>query len=96
MGKATAALVHTGDVYGPAARKVARNLHVANEGGAVDHGCRAAPRDTAISGVDGHESALADVKVVPGNVQCPKNGELGLLSAQPDSRSAEPSLKAQK
>ena len=26
----------------------------------------------------------------------PKNGELGLLSAQPDSRSAEPSLKAQK
>src|SRR6266496_3980882 len=26
----------------------------------------------------------------------PKKGELGLLSAQPDSRSAEPSLKAQK
>src|SRR4029077_11165813 len=26
----------------------------------------------------------------------PKNGELGLFSTQPDSRSAEPSLKAQK
>src|SRR6266403_4120219 len=26
----------------------------------------------------------------------PKNGEAGLLSAQPDSRSAEPSLKMQK
>src|SRR6266446_7853357 len=68
----SAAFVHTCDVCRPAARKVSRNLHVANEGAAVDHCCRAAPRGAAISGVDAHQSALTDIKVVPGNVQCPE------------------------
>src|SRR6266480_1043082 len=68
----TAAFVHTGDVCRPAARQIARDLHIADEGAAVDHCCRAAPRGAAISGVDAHQSALTDIKVVPGNVQCPE------------------------
>src|SRR5439155_24717622 len=40
--------------------------------------------------------AFAALKSFQETYNRPKNGELGLLSAQPDSRSAEPSLKAQK
>src|SRR5437773_5051597 len=41
-------------------------------------------------------SALPKLKSFQEIYMFPKKGELGLLSAQPDSRSAEPSLKAQK
>src|SRR6266576_2412185 len=41
-------------------------------------------------------SALAKLKSFQEIYMFPKKGELGLLSAQPDSRSAEPSLKTQK
>ena len=64
----------------PLPAQVARDLHVADEGAAVDHCCRAAPRNAAISGVDGHESALAAiVKVVPGNVQSPEERRAGIV-----------------
>src|SRR5438552_391899 len=75
----TAAFVHTGDVCRPAARQVARDLHIADERAAIDHCCRAAPRGAAISGKDAHESALADIKVVPGNVQSPKETQSGIV-----------------
>src|SRR5438874_1375998 len=75
----TAAFVHTGDVCRPAARQVARDLHIADERAAIDHCCRAAPRGAAISGKDAHESALADIKVVPGNVQSPKERRAGIV-----------------
>src|SRR6266536_1423562 len=69
--EATAAFVHTCDIYRSAARQVARDLHVADKRTAVDYCCRTAPRGASISGVDAHESALADIKIVPGNVQSP-------------------------
>src|SRR6266550_2792852 len=75
----TAAFVHTGDVCRPAARQVARDLHVADKRTAVDHCCRAAPRGAAIGGKDAHQSALADIKVVPGNVQSPKERRGGII-----------------
>src|SRR5581483_3485024 len=72
MRKTATAFIHTCDIHSPAARQVARDLHVTNKCSAVDHCCRATPCGAAIIGVDAHESALADVKVVPGNVQTPK------------------------
>src|SRR5438094_9966628 len=49
MGKATAAFVHARNVYGPAARQVARDLYAAHNGSLGAYQIRAAPMAASIS-----------------------------------------------
>ena len=64
----TAAFVHTRNVYGPAARQVARDLHVTDEGSLRAHHHRAAPSRAPISRMNGEDVRVGLIKVVPGNV----------------------------
>src|SRR5207253_819888 len=68
----TAAFVHARNVYGPAARKVARDLHVAYKGSLSAHHHWAAPSGAAISRRNDKDVRVGLIKVVPGNVQSPK------------------------
>src|SRR5205823_14349564 len=63
VGEATAAFVHTCDVYGPVASQVARDLHVAHKGslGAYHH--RAAPGGASISRINDENVRVGLIKV---------------------------------
>ena len=74
MGETTTAFIHTGDVEGPVARHVTRDLRVADEGTHVGHRYRAAPRAAVVSGATDDQGALTHVKVVPGNIHVPEEG----------------------
>ena len=73
--KATTAFVHTGDVHGPAARHVAGDLHVADEGTGVGSPLSRCSkwRRYQWSGVT-TRAPLTYVKVVPGNIHVPEEG----------------------
>src|SRR5207249_449062 len=68
----TAAFVHARNVYGPAARQVARDLHVAHKGSLSAHHMRAAPSGASISRRNDKDVRVGLIKVVPGNVQSPE------------------------
>src|SRR5207253_4191823 len=68
----TAAFVHTGDVCRPAARQVARDLHIAHKGSLSAHHMRAAPSGASISRRNDKDVRVGLIKVVPGNVQSPE------------------------
>ena len=87
VGEATAAFVHTCDVHSPAASHITRDLHVADEAG-VTHCYRAVPRGAGISGKGDEEAPPPTLKLFQETYSRPKNGEDGLLSANPDSRSS--------
>ncbi len=63
-----------GDVDGPVAPHVTRDLHVANEAIlSAHHGC-AAPSETVISGAGNEDVRVGKIKVVPGNVHVSEEG----------------------
>ena len=68
----TAAFVHPRNVYGPAARQVARDLHVAHKRSLSAHHHRAAPSGAPIRRINDENVRVCSIKVVPGNVQSPK------------------------
>src|SRR5436190_169286 len=72
MGEASAAFVHAGNVYGPAARKVARDLHVAHKGSLSAHHHWSAPSGAPISRMNGENVRVGSIEVVPRNVKSPK------------------------
>src|SRR5256885_4975918 len=75
----TAAFVHARNVYGPAARKVARDLHVAHKGSLSAHHHWAAPSGAAISRRNDKDVSVGLIKVVPGNVQSPEKRRSGVV-----------------
>src|SRR5205823_3311253 len=75
----TAAFVHARNVYGPAARKVARDLHVAHKGSLSAHHHWAAPSGAAISRRNDKDVRVGLIKVVPGNVQSPEKRRSGVV-----------------
>src|SRR5207244_13156487 len=83
MGETTTAFIHTRNIYGPAAREVARDLHVAHKGSLCAHHCRAAPSRAPISRMNGEDVRVGLIKVVPGNVQSPKERRTGIVISPP-------------
>src|SRR5438094_5329284 len=79
MGETSTAFIHTRNIYGPAARKVARDLHVAHKGSLSAHHHWAAPSGTAISRADNEDVRVGLIKVVPGNVQSPEKRRSGVV-----------------
>ena len=72
VGETTAAFVHTRDVYCPAAGSVARDLCVAHKSSLSAHHHRAAPGGPRVSRTNDEDVCVCSIKVVPGNVQSPK------------------------
>src|SRR5438105_13015100 len=70
----TAAFVHARNVECPIARHVTCDLRVADEGTAIDHCYRGAPRSAVVSGEAFNQGAPTHVKVVPGNIHSSEEG----------------------
>ena len=75
----TAAFVHPRNVYGPAARQVARDLHVADKGSLGAYHRRAAPSRASISRRNDKDVRVGLIKVVPGNVHPPEERRAGIV-----------------